>query len=72
LINANEEIYVLNSTFAIIEKFISDYHPDIIFYKALGTRKRIYDRMFNKINLSDYTKEDGVMNTFLIKKEIIK
>src|ERR1035437_8889873 len=37
-----EEIYVFNSLFAIIKKFIDEHNPEIIFYKSLGKRKRIY------------------------------
>jgi len=57
--------------FAIIEKFLMEYKPEIIFYKTSGTREKIYNKMFNKINMLDYIKADGVMNTFITKKEFV-
>jgi len=67
---SGEEVYVFNSVFAIIEDFIKEESPGIIFYKALEKRKSIYDKMFNKINIG-YIIKHAVMNTFLIKKELI-
>lgn len=70
LINNKEEIYVFNSVFAIIKKFIEEHNPDIIFYEAIGSRKNIYKRVFEKFNL-DYEHIEGISNSFLIKKNIL-
>jgi hypothetical protein len=69
---AKEEIYVFNSVFAIIQKFLQDKNPDVIFYKAIKKRKEIYNKIFNKLMSNNYYQQGGVMNTFLIKKELIK
>jgi hypothetical protein len=69
--NAREELFVFNSVFGIIEKFIKDNNPEIIFYRAIEKRKNVYDYMLRKGILSNYHVEYGVMNTFLIKKELI-
>jgi hypothetical protein len=65
-----EEIYVFNSIFAIVKKFISENNPEVIFYEAIGFRKSIYKRVFEKLNL-DYEYIEGVSNKFLIKKNIL-
>jgi len=67
---AGEEIYVFNAIFGIILEFIKQNNPDIVFYKAIQARKRIYDKMFGKINLN-YILSQGTMNTFLIKKDLL-
>jgi len=70
LTNNKEEVYVFNSVFAIIKKFIEDYNPDIIFYEAMGSRKNIYKGVFEKFKL-DYKHLEGTQNSFLIKKSIL-
>ena len=69
--NSNEEIYVFNSVFAIINNFFKDNDPDIVFYWVHGKREFVYDKMFDKVNMSNYEKICGPMNTFLIKKELL-
>jgi len=69
--NYKEELFVFNSVFAIIKKFLEEHNPDIIFYQAIDKRKLIYDKMFNKMNMNNYLKIEGIMNTFLIKKELL-
>jgi hypothetical protein len=69
--NLNEEIYVFNSVFAIVKNFIKEKSPNIIFYQAIKKRRLIYDKMHDKMNISNYEKIHGILNTFLIKKELI-
>lgn len=69
--NSKEELYVFNSVFAIINKFFKENSPNIVFYRAIDKRKLIYDKMFNKMNMSNYEIIYGASNTFIIKKELI-
>jgi len=69
--NSGEEIYVFNSVFAIISNFFKTNEPDVVFYQAIKKRKLIYDKMFDKTNMSNYEKVHGLSNTFLIKKDLI-